>query len=780
MRKTTLFVLFSFLATSLLAQSLPFQWTLDEEIHRITIGDVEHTGFYDENIIRDVYLDFDQSNYLSLLENNYDDAISIPATITVDGVTYSEVGARYKGQTSYMMNDAQKKSFNITMDEYDGSQDLMGYESLNFACGFFDPSWLREFIYQKMLRKHIPAAASNFVRLHVNGESWGIYVNVQQTNGEFLDEWFMDRSGARWRADSDEGTTGGGPGGGGPGGGGPQWGDGTAALNYLGEDTTEYQQYYTLKSSDVVNPWDYLVDACYQLDVAPIETIYDDLNQVYDIDRTLWFLAAENIFCDDDGYIYKGKMDYHVFYEAETDRIVPLEYDGNTILEEININWGPFYHVNDENYPLLNRVLQNDEARQRYLAHYRTLLDQIFEPSIINPMIQEWASFIDSEVQNDPQAIYSYNEYTSDVSQLQDLIIGRYGMLTSNTEISAESPVISNVSMQTSEGVWENPLEFTSVEVSASASSSEGISGMNVYYSNTVNGAFDRMAMTDIGGGNFSATLGAEEAGSIVRYYFEAISANSVGTRSFEPVGAEHDTYYFSVDPLEADAPKISINELMAVNSSAQADEAGEYDDWIELFNFSSTPMDIGGWFLSDNPWNLTKFEIPAGTVMSPDTYFIVWADEDGAQGDYHANFKLSGSGESLYLSDADGLLVDEVTFGLQAEDIAYARIPNGTGEFVMQNATFNLNNEHVGIDAVKEGEVSVFPNPASKTLYLSIPSELTGSVASVLSVSGKVVQTAALTFEKENIDISKLPNGMYILHIQSGSKSVNNRFIKR
>ena len=125
------------------------------------------------------------ADYEELLEENYDDAIAIPASITVDGVTYTNVGARYKGQTSYFQNDADKKSFNITMDEYDSSQDLMGYESLNFACGFGDPTWLKEFLYQRMIRKHIPAAASCYVNLFVNAEDWGIYTNVQQTNAEF-------------------------------------------------------------------------------------------------------------------------------------------------------------------------------------------------------------------------------------------------------------------------------------------------------------------------------------------------------------------------------------------------------------------------------------------------------------------------------------------------------------------------------------------------------------------------------------------------------------------
>ena len=100
----------NFLSISVLSQNLPLQWTLNEEEHRLTIGGVELDGLYDDTQVLDIYLQFDQSNYEQQLEQNYDDAVAIPATITVNGVEYPEVGARYKGQTSYFMNESDKKS----------------------------------------------------------------------------------------------------------------------------------------------------------------------------------------------------------------------------------------------------------------------------------------------------------------------------------------------------------------------------------------------------------------------------------------------------------------------------------------------------------------------------------------------------------------------------------------------------------------------------------------------------------------------------------------------
>ncbi|MBM72143.1 MAG: hypothetical protein CL847_05120 [Crocinitomicaceae bacterium] len=776
---TTLIIFFS----SANSQTLPLQWTLDEDNHRLIIGDVQHTGLYDENTIRDVYLSFDQNNFEQLLEDNYSDAIAIPATITVDGVEYPEVGARYKGQTSYFMNESDKKSFNITMDEYDSSQDLMGYESLNFTCGYFDPTWMREFIFQRIIRKHIPAAASNYINLYINGEDWGIYTNVQQTNAEFLEEWFLDNSGVRWRADAPEGSGGpggggpggggpggGGPGGGGPGGGGPgggpQWGDGTAALNYLGPDTTEYQEYYTLKSSNIDNPWDVLVHTCDVLENTSLDNLYSELNQIMDVDRTLWFLAAENVFADDDGYIHKGKMDYHVFYEEETGQMVPLEYDGNTVLMENHQSWSPFYNANDENYPLLYKLLQIPELRQRYLAHMRVILEDL-DPTNIEPLIEYWSNFIDEKVQNDPHAIYPYSQFTFETDQLLDVIAFRHNHLSNAPEVNVTIPSINSVEMESSQGVWASPLPEFGATITAT--SSDNLDQMNLYFSTEANGQFTKVDM-DANGGEYSAFIPAQSIGTLVRFYLEAVSSNDANTRSYSPSGAEHDTYYYTVDPPHVKSPQIAINEIMSVNSTSVQDEAGEFDDWIELYNLSGSNVDLGGWHLSDNPWNLDKWEIPAGTVIGPDGYLIFWADEDGSQGDLHSNFKLSGSGESLYLTSPEEWVVDMLDFPASEDDLGYARVPNGTGDFVFQAPTFSSNNEeHSLVENLETTDALLYPNPATSELNLVLGEIPQQAILSLVSTSGQVVISRVITSDKTTIDVEKLISGIYLVVVNTG-----------
>ena len=125
------------------------------------------------------------------------------------------------------------------------------------------------------------------------------------------------------------------------------------------------------------------------------------------------------------------------------------------------------------------------------------------------------------------------------------------------------------------------------------------------------------------------------------------------------------------------------INEFMAKNDTTNVDEAGEFDDWIEIYNAGTELQDIGGLFLTDNADNLTKWMIPEGTEIQPQGFLLFWCDEDQEQGELHTNFKLSAGGEFLALVNIDGItILDSITFGDQSADISYGRIFNGSSNW--------------------------------------------------------------------------------------------------
>ncbi|MBV6441328.1 MAG: T9SS C-terminal target domain-containing protein [Haliscomenobacteraceae bacterium CHB4] len=765
------------------AQSLPDAMYFSDEDHILYTNGRESGGLYDESQIRTFHLWFSQPDYWQQLKNNYQTKTDLPALLVVDGDTFPDVGVRFKGQTSYMMTQtSDKKSFNISLDYSDPNQDLEGYQTLNLNNAFEDASFMREVSYLHQIRRHIPAAKSAYVRLFINGQSWGIYPNVQQLNGDYIEEWFFSNDGTRWRADRPDGAFGGGPGG--PGGG---WGDGTAALNYLGPDTTEYQEYYTLKSANKPNPWDDLVRVCDVLNNTPLDSLEAAIRSVLDLDRTLWFLASEIAFSDDDSYVFKGKMDYYLYWDPETGRITPLEFDGNSVMKNNAVNWGPFYNANKVNYPLLNRLLAVPSIRQRYLAHFRTLISEEMNTADFNALIDQYDALINAEVQADPKKLYSYNQYNTEKQALKNFVQNHRNTLLNNPEMNATGPVIANATLQSNGGAWVNPLAGESVTVTATATSADGIAAVSLYYSPALYGNFSKTEMFDdgqhsdgaSGDGIFGASIPGFDAATYVRFYVEAIANNTPGTRSYLPAGAEHDVFMYQVEAGWANNVPVVINEILASNQNAETDEEGEHEDWIELYNTSNLSFDLSGFYITDNPSNLDKWDFPAGTVIPPYGYLILWADEDSSQGPLHCNFKLSAAGEFLALLDPTLNFVDTVNFQQQITDMGYARVPNGTGPFVIQNRTFAASNSVTPTSEPGNAfQVWVYPTIARDWLSIKLP-ETNAGLLTVFDVLGNPVLEMPLS-ASNRLSVSGLPSGIYLASIRSGGRTVTKKFIIR
>ena len=138
--------------------------------------------------------------------------------------------------------------------------------------------------------------------------------------------------------------------------------------------------------------------------------------------------------------------------------------------------------------------------------------------------------------------------------------------------------------------------------------------------------------------------------------------------------------------------PSVVINELMADNDNIIADPQGDYDDWLELYNRTDSAVLLTGMYLSDKEDEPTKWAFPENTEIPANGYLIVWLDEDedAAEG-LHANFKLSKGGEVALFVDTDAngnQVLDSITFGEQETDVAFGRLPDGTGDFQIVQAT--------------------------------------------------------------------------------------------
>jgi len=221
----------------------------------------------------------------------------------------------------------------------------------------------------------------------------------------------------------------------------------------------------------------------------------------------------------------------------------------------------------------------------------------------------------------------------------------------------------------------------------------------------------------------------------------------------------------------------IVINELMAKNTTYAADENGQFDDYIELRNNSGTEwQSLKNWTLTDTLGIPDKWTFPEETSMPPNSYLVLWADEDGGQGELHVNFKLDGDGEELYLFDQNGNMIDQVFFTDQVEDMSYSRIPNGTGDFVIKNGTIGFNNEHTSsVDNQLADQYKIYPNPVNDLLFIDNLQQVEAQVQ-IFDLIGNRILSEKMDQTTTNIDLSALSPGMYIITINGG---LSDRFIK-
>jgi hypothetical protein len=103
------------------------------------------------------------------------------------------------------------------------------------------------------------------------------------------------------------------------------------------------------------------------------------------------------------------------------------------------------------------------------------------------------------------------------------------------------------------------------------------------------------------------------------------------------------------------DSLHLAISEVMLDNVDAHADDAGEYEPWLELYNWSSDDISLSGWHLSDDFADRRRWALPAVTIRSNERTLVIVADGQPEQGDLHTSFRLEPSGGQLVLTDPDG-----------------------------------------------------------------------------------------------------------------------------
>jgi hypothetical protein len=222
-----------------------------------------------------------------------------------------------------------------------------------------------------------------------------------------------------------------------------------------------------------------------------------------------------------------------------------------------------------------------------------------------------------------------------------------------------------------------------------------------------------------------------------VRYYVRARDEDLATT--LDPADAPGTTYSYVVGYAR---PPLFVNEFMAANTVTIADEWGQYDDWVEIYNAGAQPVTLTGLTLSDEFAAPDRYTFPA-VVLGPRDFILVWCDGEPAQGPYHASFRLAAAGEhiGLFASAANGhAVIDTLTFGPQLDDVSLGREPDGGATWrAYTRATPRASNQSP--IAVEEA-----PAPAAPALALRVgPNPLSAATAARFTLPAPAHVTLAL-----------------------------------
>jgi hypothetical protein len=381
---------------------------------------------YDAQTLRTFFLEFESPDWEQELADFHNTDVEVPAQVTVDGRTYREVGVHFRGQSSFMMvSPGSKRSLNLAFDFVHPDQNLGGYRTFNLLNSHGDPTFLRAVLYHHIARTYLPAPQANFVRVVINGESWGVYVSLQQFNKDFVRDWFGTTKGARWKV--------------------PGSPNGQGGLAYLGTDVDAYRRIYEIKTKDDPKSWGPLIRLCEVLTHTPVDQLEAALAPLLDVDGALRFLALDNAFVNSDGY-WTRASDYHLYLDPDG-RFHLIPYDANETFSTGGgpggpggpggfrgpggsggfagrrgpggpgfgggpgggggVQLDPFVAATDASKPLLSKLLAVPALRERYLGYLRDLAETWLDWNRLGPLALHYQAVIAEAIQADTRKLDS-------------------------------------------------------------------------------------------------------------------------------------------------------------------------------------------------------------------------------------------------------------------------------------------------------------------------------------------------------------------------------------
>ena len=678
---------------------------------------------FDGDAVHEIHLTFSQSDWYDQLTTNFessDDPPYIEADFAWDSNALPSIGVRFKGNSSYIGYYGVKKSFKLDLDEFVSGQELYGLDKLNLNNCYLDPSYVREkCVYELCDAMGMAAGRTNYAALYINGTYWGLYLLVEQQDQEFIE--------SRWGAGED----------------GNLWkGEPYGTLEDLGTVESAYYDSYELKTNETENDWSDLVDFIDILNNTALADLPDSLHNRLDVNSALAMLAIDNFAVNLDSYIGRC-ANYYMYHRDLDDRFVFTKWDQNEswgIYNEFNLSTTDLQQLSPwwtnpkygEERPLAERLLQVSEYQDVYVGHMKKLMATAADPTTLVARMEELRDMIRPWVQDDTNSMFTSTQFENCMTNniyasggpppgrvipaLETFIEARHSYLQSTIGSWApvEGLVLNELMPRNGSTIADEAGDYGDwIEIANTGTASIDLQGMGLtdHFEGTADFVFPDVTLApgeylvvwadeEISEGALHAPFKLDGSGEDVYLTQGGVIVDQV---SFPELGTDvpwgrwpdgtGDWASLSVatpgagnmNPVVPETVVLYLNEFVAQNTAGIRDEAGQYEDWVEIYNPGAEAVELGGLYLTDDLSLTTRWALP-DTQIAAGGFMVVWCDSDPEDGSLHASFKLSADGEAIGLFGrlaAGNEPIDSHVFAAQTADVSEGRDVDGAGAWV-------------------------------------------------------------------------------------------------
>jgi uncharacterized protein (TIGR03437 family) len=686
-------------------------------------GADEAAAFFDDTKVQEIRIYFDNPDWYNVLYQSHDrDRLDpyFPARIKSGDVEIPVIGARFKGNSSFRRNGV-KKPFKLDFNWHDDDATFFGLKKLNLHNGDIQPDFMHEKLFLEYAGKHIPAMRAVYVRLYVNDVYYGLYLAVEQPDKTMMRSRFgSDEDGNLWEAGESV----------------------VATMEYLGSNPATYYTRYELKTNETANDYSALIELLDVLNNTPAAELPERLEPLMDVENVVQGMALNALYVNLDSYVGTAS-EYFLYRRSSDNRFVHIHWDTNETFGSTGdgtprlanpFTMHPFYLPpaggGTARRPLLEKLWAVPQYRRLYLQCLARFMREGFDEESIRVRSQELANLVRPHYAEDPNKVFSMAQFEAALTnQVTANGFTTYGLTQFTRERSnylkgylagrgeaADIRLNELMTVNTTPNRDDAGEADPWVELQNMGPAEASTAGMTLSDDpeNPAKWALPATAISDggrmiiwvdgeAGEGSAHANFRLSEGGGKLFLYAGGTLVDSVSYgalpagQAYARMGMFGSSWSVTATPTYAAAnvvrapanapgpvqPAVAlfVNELMADNDGSfeDPDEAGSFEDWFELFNAGIEEIDLGGMYITDNPNNPKKWQVPAGVKIAAGGYLVFIADGETEQGPLHTSWSLSKSGESISLYAADGTtLIDRVVFGAQETDVSFGRTTDG------------------------------------------------------------------------------------------------------